>query len=891
MRFDPKDIVEHLRHNLERYPYADGFPVLRELLQNADDPKAEAESIAVSLLDGWPEAANPLLRGPGLLLVNDGGFDAGSAAGMQTFGGSVKALDEAAVGRFGLGQKSVFHLCDAFVVVPYGYGTEHVPFVVNPFETLGREGDDCLRWGTIDQSDAMLIVSAGERHISSSRRLNLWFPLRRPGLRPKPTSKGVVATDIAPESLAPLADRQRLAEMLASLRDVRRVAVEINGVLIELDRGEAPGLVGYGLDPGDRSFGGTLGPGMVSLGRERRASDTFRSDLRQSASWPRSRNPDTDEEEPQKATPHGAAILVIEPDSHGQLIADWSVLLPVTEAFRVLDHDGNGRLKLLLHGCFFVDSGRKAVIGLDVGGSTHFEQKPSDEAAVRADWNRSLRDKLVLPLIPALFHDALAQQALSGEALAAAVRALATSDFGRTHRKAIAAEHVLARCVDLTRDSTVARWRLVPAGTTLRPLPAPDERGRVALIGLLPDVAVWAAARNLTLVSGADALLAPTVPSWSPEELKELLAGLKPECFASERHTRVLTDFLNVACANDDLRVAAAEPVIERLRQAIASARALAPHARIAEVLAAVDCADIVPLPPSASERYVLRALAQAQNAPLCLPQAWLPEGTADSPTLDAGKARPLIAALQPLFANEARGEAAGAASLAIVRRLKNLETALADPELRQRPVVRALNGSGSHLLSLAELDATAREGLLFRDTPPAKKLLGLLANALPGSNAFILPNAVAAALQDVSHSPSVRPTFRLANLDAGAVCSMARRAEAFGPPQARAALLNSIFTDDADKRDALRALAAGDRRALDPSVKLEALGETAPALDVLMSQLIATSTQDALVPSEVIDTLGRANSNKLSIVTITGAELGDLLYRHAEELPGAAST
>jgi hypothetical protein len=49
MRFDPKDIVEHLRHNLERYPYADGFPVLRELLQNADDPKAEAESVAVSL--------------------------------------------------------------------------------------------------------------------------------------------------------------------------------------------------------------------------------------------------------------------------------------------------------------------------------------------------------------------------------------------------------------------------------------------------------------------------------------------------------------------------------------------------------------------------------------------------------------------------------------------------------------------------------------------------------------------------------------------------------------------------------------------------------------------------------------------------------------------------
>ncbi|MBE0455535.1 MAG: hypothetical protein IBX58_18000 [Roseovarius sp.] len=412
MRFDPKDVVEHLRHNLERYPYADGFPVLRELLQNADDPKAEAESVAVCLLSGWPDAANPLLRGPGLLLVNDGGFDAGSATGMQTFGGSVKALDEASVGRFGLGQKSVFHLCDAFVVVPCGYGTEHLPFVVNPFETLGREGDDCLRWDTIDESDASLIVSAGERYISSSRRLNLWFPLRRPGLRPKPTSKGVVATDIAPESLVPLANRQRLAEMLASLRDVRRVSVEINGVRVELDRGEAPGLVGYGLDPGDRSFGGTLGPGMVSLGRERRAPNTFCSHLRDSDNWPLSRNPDTDEEKKQKATPHGAAILVIEPDSRGRLLADWSVLLPVTEAFRVLHHDGKGRLKLLLHGCFFVDSGRKSVIGLDDAGSKQSEQRPSNEAALRADWNRNIRDRLVLPLIPAVFHDALAQQVL-----------------------------------------------------------------------------------------------------------------------------------------------------------------------------------------------------------------------------------------------------------------------------------------------------------------------------------------------------------------------------------------------------------------------------------------------------------------------------------------------
>jgi hypothetical protein len=159
--FDPKDSVEHLRHNLERYPYGDGFPVLRELLQNADD--AEAETVALHLLQGWPEAENPLVQGPGLLLVDDGLFEERHAKGMRTFGGSVKALDEAAVGRFGLGQKSVFHLCDAFVVAPEGHGAL-APFVVNPFEALGQPGDACLLWTSVAAADAARLSNRPDRH-------------------------------------------------------------------------------------------------------------------------------------------------------------------------------------------------------------------------------------------------------------------------------------------------------------------------------------------------------------------------------------------------------------------------------------------------------------------------------------------------------------------------------------------------------------------------------------------------------------------------------------------------------------------------------------------------------------------------------------------------------
>ncbi|GGY37654.1 sacsin N-terminal ATP-binding-like domain-containing protein [Parvularcula lutaonensis] len=882
MHFDPKDIVEHLRHNLERYPYGNGISVFRELLQNADD--AKAHQVSLHLRPGWPEASNPLLRGPGLLLVNDGEFDERSATGMQTFGGSVKALDDASVGRFGLGQKSVFHLCDAFAVVPDGFGAHDEPFVVNPFEALGREGDDCLRWPRINDEDARRIASEGKQLLDARRRLNMWFPLRREGLRPKPTSKGIIASDIAPESLAPLADEWRIAEMVASLRHVRRVVVGIGPSNAEIDRGTARAMIGYTAQPGDRSFGGPLGRGIACLGRERRATDDFRRDLRGSQNWPRSRNRDTDEEAPQKATPHGAAILVVDPEGMGQLLADWAVLLPVTEAFPPQAHDGMGRLKLLLHGCFFVDSGRKAVIGLDEAGPAPTDQAPLDETTLRAEWNRSVRDRLVLPLIPAVLYDALQEAKVSGEALGAAVRALAASDFGRTHRAAIAAQHALARIVETSNGNLRVRWQLVASTGTFRPIPAPDARGRVGLADILPNLTDWATERGVTLVCGRDAVLTTKDLVWEADEIAKLLEGLAADCFLSDTQVRVLRGFLETACTNHDLRVAASGPVLKRLRQAMASPRALAPHERIAKVLEVTAPDGVLPLPPGASERFVLRALASAKGAPICLPQEWLPDEVKGA-TIGAHAVHSLIAALQPLLETDGQADSASAAALAILRRIESIEAALEHPELPALPVVKALDGIRTRRLSLAELYGASREQRLFRDHPQARRLLGVAANALPESETFLLPSAAASALLDANGSAPTNAVFRLHDLDARAVCALVRKAEALGPPQARANLLNAIFSNELESRDALLMLAAGDRRAHENRFRLNALGQSAPALDALIARLTANSEPVILVPSEVMDTLDRAKVRHLSIDTLEGAWLGDLLVRHADEL------
>src|SRR5437867_4014450 len=116
-RVSPISIVNQDKSNLQDR-YESGYPILKELLQNADD--SGARRFRLDALPGWTAASNPLLQGPGLLVVNDGVFRKEDKRDIASFGESSKATDSAAIGKFGFGQKAVFHLCDAFVVYAYG---------------------------------------------------------------------------------------------------------------------------------------------------------------------------------------------------------------------------------------------------------------------------------------------------------------------------------------------------------------------------------------------------------------------------------------------------------------------------------------------------------------------------------------------------------------------------------------------------------------------------------------------------------------------------------------------------------------------------------------------------------------------------------------------------
>ena len=95
--------------------YKDQFSILKELVQNADD--AGARNLRFGLVPGDTGNAHPLLRGPGLVAVNDGPFTDSDFRAICSFGLNSKAGDVATIGKYGLGMKSVFHLSEALFFI------------------------------------------------------------------------------------------------------------------------------------------------------------------------------------------------------------------------------------------------------------------------------------------------------------------------------------------------------------------------------------------------------------------------------------------------------------------------------------------------------------------------------------------------------------------------------------------------------------------------------------------------------------------------------------------------------------------------------------------------------------------------------------------------------
>ena len=119
---DPLANINLLRDTLHDR-YHSGFPIIKELVQNADDAKASL--LRLVWTDGLVGADHPLLTGPALAVINDGAFSDEDAEAIRRMGINYKAADRGSVGKFGLGLKSIFHLCETFFFLAGGTDASH----------------------------------------------------------------------------------------------------------------------------------------------------------------------------------------------------------------------------------------------------------------------------------------------------------------------------------------------------------------------------------------------------------------------------------------------------------------------------------------------------------------------------------------------------------------------------------------------------------------------------------------------------------------------------------------------------------------------------------------------------------------------------------------------
>lgn len=570
---DPGMFPGLIRKNLNAW-YRDGYAVVKELLQNADDARASRLEI------GWapgipPVSGYTLLDGPAIYVINDGPFTEEDERAIRLFGLGNKPDNPNKIGQFGLGLKSVFHLCEAYL-----YASEsRFPSANGMPSREFRAFDICNPWSGIAGHPAKgvwddLPKAAGEAirnylapvvpAASDSDRPNgwlcIWLPLRRK-LWQDGDRNWYFPGEFHGDRTSPPEEifshlEESVAAMLPMMRHVSRVRVwtpDEHGLpraktAVELAQGSRcvyrPDL------PADVETRPMVGQLKVTrthdaevfcyAGAQQKLSDAELAALRSDADhWPRIEGFHDKTGfcvVRAKNDQHAAAYFTRRPSATaGTLKITWAVFLPLSAEQRVpyplSCHDD---VTLTLHGWFFVDPGRQWA---DV-----FHRSTTDHSTVEQQWNRRLAEQGTLRLvIPALTQ--LVATCPAADPLPAALTAsIASSELFATYRSAICAQQSWGCFL----ESDGGHWRAIGSGTPFLEVPAPSPNAPGDLAFRVLPFLEHLVTEGVPVVSrGAPRLSTSSAGRWSTQQVRDLLRSVPlPEAVTDPTLLGYLVEFL-----------------------------------------------------------------------------------------------------------------------------------------------------------------------------------------------------------------------------------------------------------------------------------------------------------------------------------------------------------
>jgi hypothetical protein len=789
------DYINQIAINL-RDRYKSGFPILKELVQNADD--AGARSLAFGFHPGHGDSADHmLLKGPALWVLNDGLFQPQDRKAIRSFGLNAKAGDSGVIGKFGLGMKSVFHLCESFFYLASQEGTLISDFL-NPWRAEDYDSSEMhCQWETVTERDISCIEKVATEQPETSARGNwflLWIPLRRRSHVPKggttPTAAIIESYpgDDPAEDLDFVSDPktdQRIGALLPLLRNLQQVrfagaharepftvTLESQPTNLRLDHA-TDGVVISGAIKDDRLRMQHLH--FLALQRVPGSVEPFVR-LQAAKSWPTSMvitENGTREPRPDKAVAEAAVMFSHADNRAGKLELQWAVFLPAEEqrfGYKAWIPDSAREYRIVLHGQFFVDAGRRGISDMESLGLPREEITDSaPQHVVLRSWNQALTQSAVLPELLPTLAKYVASVRLKDDEIAALTKAItecaAAGDIGVRHpffstfRVFICAHYAWMR----TLEPEGARWRLVEhKRECMLPLPAPPPRDPGRPWRVLPGLESIA---SCAFVDAAAPRLSNNLSTWDATLLLKALQGIVPDILKSETDLDYLASFLEMESARYVRTNEVQDELINLLRKCLDRVRLdeVRKNRKIFKrvvTLLSPERIFVVGTQDTAAKgalsETLYRTLLSAATRALPLPGDLGPDSHSSAPSeadlaawLGALARHPLdathgagVTVVQMLDAADRVIRAAGDESrqISLLRRCRGLN------------VLRTLEGSAGNVgaSSLDDLIDCHAKGWLFRTTDPNRPLGNVpkLAAALPEINSLVVRPPVAALIE-----------------------------------------------------------------------------------------------------------------------------------------------
>lgn len=474
--------IQTLR-NILRDQYEAGA-IWSELLQNAEDAEGASE-LHIGWMGGWPQGLHPLLSSPAIFVLNDGAFSRKDAEAIVNLDVGGKADDQRAIGKFGLGMKSIFHWCEAFFYVSsvnqsaITEGSDDV-VLVNPWPSDDLHPD----WEESEQVKGCLRQRIGELWDHGCRR---WFCLVLP-LRTRTQLEGEkpIRAEYPRTQDVFGGIEAHLVRHLPLLRSLKRIelwrwstAEQCMAEKLKIsprweNRCNFPHLRRDTIDSISGQTRTRQGRGRTEkaaqfAGREVILGNAFFNRIKKRDEWPQSAYVDEHGDThatPEKAEPHCAAVfhqVNKKKDSPGKLTISHACYLPLRNRIAEVEGRMMGDYHLLLHGQFFLDAGRKGI---------HLSSP--DDRGLEDEWNeRMLRDG-TLPLVLPALHDFVSHAHLDWQEVEGLTAAVQKSGWFQDNRAEICAEHQWIPLASREGSGGVT-WELACSNQPVLEMPRPSE--------------------------------------------------------------------------------------------------------------------------------------------------------------------------------------------------------------------------------------------------------------------------------------------------------------------------------------------------------------------------------------------------------------------------------